>query len=189
MREGLPDSRRLAILLMITCGYRTEEVIGLTWQRFDEKRGTLSIVEVRTQDDPNKTKPKSEKSKRTTPLHPEMVRILKAWKEKQSELLKKNGLDQNPFTHIITSAIGTDMHPNNLRRWWNKWRGKNGFEGVHFHQFRHTYATNLMASGVDIISASSLLGDSEKMVKDVYAHAVTDNLIVANKKLGDSILK
>lgn len=38
------------------------------------------------------------------------------------------------------------------------------------HDFRHTYATRLLSSGMDIKTVASLLGDTVATVERVYIH-------------------
>lgn len=43
-----------------------------------------------------------------------------------------------------------------------------------FHRLRHTFATNLLAAGVDIITVSSLLGHSKTMTSLLYSHTTPE---------------
>ena len=56
--------------------------------------------------------------------------------------------------------------------------------GTHTHILRHTYATCLIDSGVDILSVSKLLGHSEpRTTYNFYVHKSLSDLIKANDKL------
>ena len=46
--------------------------------------------------------------------------------------------------------------------------------GKTFHDLRHTYATKLLANGVDIKTVASLLGDEVSTVINVYIHYSDD---------------
>ena len=50
-----------------------------------------------------------------------------------------------------------------------------GFEGFHFHQLRHTYASNLLANGAAPKDVQELLGHSDvSTTMNVYAHSTRD---------------
>ena len=53
------------------------------------------------------------------------------------------------------------------------------------HDFRHTYATRLLSSGMDIKTVASLLGDTISTVERVYIH-YTDEM---REKAADDINK
>jgi len=49
------------------------------------------------------------------------------------------------------------------------------YEGLGFHDLRRAHATGLLAEGVDVKTAQTLLGHSEaRLTLDVYARAVTE---------------
>jgi integrase len=51
--------------------------------------------------------------------------------------------------------------------------GRDRCEGLSFHDLRRANATGLMAEGVDVKTASTMLGHSEaRLTLDVYAQAV-----------------
>ena len=53
------------------------------------------------------------------------------------------------------------------------------------HAFRHTFATNLVGSGVDVKVVSQLLGHSSvKITYDTYVHMGVDHAIEAVKRIG-----
>lgn len=47
---------------------------------------------------------------------------------------------------------------------------------ISVHELRHTYATNLIANGVDFKTAAKFLGHSVEMTMAIYSH-VTDDMI------------
>jgi integrase len=52
-----------------------------------------------------------------------------------------------------------------------------------FHDLRHTFASLLIKSGVDILTVSKLLGHSSVIVTQMYSHLYKDHLDEAIKKL------
>ena len=53
------------------------------------------------------------------------------------------------------------------------------------HDLRHTYATKLLANGVDIKTVSALLGDSLPTVLKTYVHFSDDMRLKAADKVAD----
>jgi integrase len=52
-----------------------------------------------------------------------------------------------------------------------------------FHDLRHTFASMMIKSGVDILTVSKLLGHSSVVVTQIYAHLYQDHIKDAMKKL------
>ena len=51
-----------------------------------------------------------------------------------------------------------------------------GLEGFHFHALRHTYTTNLLASGAKPKDVQELLGHSDvSTTMNIYAHATRES--------------
>lgn len=61
--------------------------------------------------------------------------------------------------------------------------GREFTHGVTFHTLRHTFASHAVMRGVDLYTVAKLLGDSLKMVEDVYADLSPDVKRDAVKKL------
>ena len=62
---------------------------------------------------------------------------------------------------------------NAFEHWWRSWANKNGWEGLRFHELRHTHATLLIADGVDVKTVQMRLGHSSAVVTmTCYAHAI-----------------
>lgn len=57
------------------------------------------------------------------------------------------------------------------------------FDGISYHTFRHTCASRLVQSGVDLYVVKEILGHESISTTQRYAHLRRDNLIEAIKKL------
>ena len=60
-------------------------------------------------------------------------------------------------------------------------------KGYGFHSLRHTFASWLVQTGVDLYTVQKLMGHSTISMTERYAHLAPDNLKSAVKKLEDSI--
>lgn len=67
--------------------------------------------------------------------------------------------------------------------------GRRRYEGLGFHDLRRASATGLVASGVDIKTAQSVLGHTDARVTlDLYAQAVTEQQRAAADAMGARFL-
>lgn len=56
------------------------------------------------------------------------------------------------------------------------------FEGVHPHTFRHSFATHLLNSGVDLITIAKLLGHEDVQTTQIYTHVFSPQLKAAHDR-------
>lgn len=90
------------------------------------------------------------------------------------------------MTPVITNAAGERQDASGLERWWHKFRKQNGFEGLRLHDLRHTHATMLVSSGLNIKAVSSRLGHaSVGITLDLYSHAQREDDEKAACIIGD----
>ena len=74
------------------------------------------------------------------------------------------------------------LQPSNVSSDWGDLAERIGAPGVTFHGLRHTHASQLIASGVDIVTISKRLGHAKPSVTlAIYAHMFhTDDSKAAN---------
>ena len=98
---------------------------------------------------------------------------LAAWKERQGAELAKIGVEQTGKTPVCCSDTGGWYRIDNFEHWWSVWRKEHGFEGLKFHELRHTLATQLLANGVDVKTVQTRLGHANASITlGWYAHAI-----------------
>lgn len=97
------------------------------------------------------------------------------WIQQAAELAKF-GIRQTPETPVCCSTTGGFINISNFERWWRSFRDGNGFEGLRFHELRHTRATLLLGSGVDVKTVQARLGHADASITlNWYAHAMPGN--------------
>lgn len=149
--EGRPADRALCALL-VGCGLRWGEGLGLSAARIDFKRKIIRVAEVRDRDSGEiKKYPKSRK-RRTVPLPTWVAEAIKPFAKGQVAA----GLD-SIFGHVDPSNWYRDV--------WKKFG-----PGGRPHDLRHTYASWLLQDGVELAKVSKLLGHSSQRVTERYAH-------------------
>lgn len=178
-----PTSSTIGFLLALSCGLRREEACGLRWKDLDAQAGFLRVEHALTVDD-YKAVEKGDAplsgtkngQTRYIPLDTETLGHLQKWKTSQAIKLLGKGIPQRTTTHIVCTIDGGPTHPQNLTRAWERYAKAHGFEGYSLHQLRHTFATRLVANGVDMKTAAVLMGHSTTaMLEKIYAHLVPEN--------------
>ena len=79
-------------------------------------------------------------------------------------------------TPACCSDTGDYMNANNFSHWWRTFANASGFTGLKFHELRHTQASQLAASGMDVKTVRHRLGHSSAtLTMNLYAHALPEN--------------
>lgn len=139
--------------MMAYCGLRVSESLGIT--RRDIENNELSVNKQWQKDDngiytftPLKTK----NSCRKIPIPPKLKECIDEYIENQPVIRidgRLTGINAGASLRNYIIPILPAHSP---------------------HDFRHTYATNLLANGVDIRTVASLLGDTVSTVENTYIH-------------------
>ena len=92
---------------------------------------------------------------------------------RQLELRMQLGLGKLPDDALMFCRYdGSPIAPNNLSRDWARVCKSLKLPQVSFHALRHTHASALIASGMDVVAISKRLGHkSPTTTLRVYAHA------------------
>ena len=77
---------------------------------------------------------------------------------------------------VFHSMSGTKIDKHNLRRAFVIAMEKAGIEDFTFHGLRHTFATRLAQSGVDLYKISKLLGHKDIKTTQRYSHHCPESL-------------
>ena len=168
------DMEYLVTVALFT-GLRLSELLGLTWNAVDMKRGTITVNKQLSRPDQREgglfISPKNGKARIITAAA-SVVKALQAQKRRQSELrLKAGAMWCNSHDLVFTTEAGDPL---------DQWRAEAGFsrvltaaglEGVRFHDLRHTYAVNAIRAGDDIKTIQGNLGHSSAaFTLDKYGH-------------------
>ena len=167
------DECKFGILLALYTGIRIGELCALKWDMVSLENMTIRItatmqrlrdLEMTSQ---LKTKividsPKSDSSWRIIPLTDYTAKLCRRMKPK------------NQAAYVLTGTASY-MEPRTLQYRLEKYTKECGLEGVHFHTFRHTFATRCVEVGFEIKSLSEILGHSTTTITlDRYVHSSID---------------
>lgn len=186
---GFSHRAKLAIVLMMLTGLRTGELLALEWSDIDFESNTLSVNKrcCRTKTNYYEVIPGTKNGKtRCVPIPESII----GWLEEQLLLSDSSLVVPNKKGNLHTPSTWKRMWQSyqcdlNYQVYYNKCkkRGiapKNKYSptgipdmGIKFnaHQLRHTYATMLYLSGVDVLTAKELLGHCDiKTTLGIYTH-------------------
>lgn len=142
----------VAIKLLYYTGMRIGELLGLTWGDIDFDNMTISInkqwVRIGSNNILGYGQLKTKNSKRILPIPMALITTLQEYQQQSAD----DRIIPIKSPSMLYGHIHT--HINNHSP----------------HDFRHTYATKLLSSGVDIKTVASLLGDTVDTVIKTYIH-------------------
>lgn len=163
------DKFKAAVLLCLYAGLRLGELCALMWADIDFEGRILTVNRTvqriavpghRTKTILLEAAPKSESSRRTVPLTPELLGILSR--------LKGDG----PY------VFGGEkpLEPRTMQYHFKKILKEAGVEGRTFHTLRHTFATNCVENGMDVKALCEILGHSDvRTTLNLYVHPTMDS--------------
>jgi integrase len=158
----------------LATGMRRGELLALRWQDVDLDGATLRVERALEQ-----TKrgglvfkpPKTRYGRRTITLPPSTVAELRAHRKSQAEQRLALGLGKAPDEALVFATWdGSTRSPNALTKEWTLALKAAGIRAT-FHSLRHTHASTLIASGLDVLTISRRLGHgSPAITLGVYGH-------------------
>ena len=104
--------------------------------------------------------PKTESGKRTVPLLPEALDILKGWRKKWLEEKMSLGPDWPETDLVFPSEVHTPTYPRNFLRVFQSICEEAKIDGFTIHGLRHSFASFSLASG-----------ENQKVVQELLGHA------------------
>lgn len=187
--EGIKNEKlKIIVKFALGTGLRQGEILALNQSDIKnmEVRVTKTLANVKVFDDPDNysyklkvTRPKTKSSIRKVPIPTELKKDLALLnKIRNEEKLKLGELYQNNNL-LFPSATGTYIDSRNLLRAWQRIFKKIDVPYKKFHALRHTYATQLLKNGSQLLTVSRLLGHSSIKTTEIYAH------VLASTKIND----
>lgn len=173
--ENAPLKWKAATYVLIDTGCRRGELMGLTWDCVDLDEGILTIEKALLYA-PSKGvylgPPKNDRV-RAVKIAPETLALLKAQKASQEEAREVMGDQWVESGFVFTRSNGDRMDPSSIAAWLAKFSLDNGLPHIHPHAFRHTAASNMIASGIDLVATAAELGHvNATTTATIYAHQI-----------------
>jgi len=162
------------LVLIAATGLRRGEALGLRWDSVNLADGTLKVAATLSRVDGElvSTEPKTARSRRTVPVSPAVVKLLKAQRATQAAERLHAGDQWRDSGLVFTSKGGGPVDPRNLLRTIELAAKKTQVENVGIHTLRHSAAVAWLEAGVHIKAVADLLGHSSIAVTgDIYGHS------------------
>jgi integrase len=175
--------------VLAATGMRRGEALALHWRDVDLDAGTLRVTGTLARVDGalTITAPKTQRSRRTVPLDPATVEVLRAHRARQAEERLAAGPAWRDNGLVFATEVGTPIEPHNALRAFKAAATRAGLTGVGLHTLRHSAATTMLRHGVPIHVVSTLLGHSSVAITgDTYGHVATDDAASAVAALAQS---
>lgn len=159
-----PEKDYIICLIAATCGLRVGEILGLTWSDIDENNKVLRVYEQWKELKDGSVgfgSVKRQNSNREVPIPNKTMReLIKYKKNNPTDIYNRIIIDKHVY------AISKRVNPKLVRY---------GFDAT-LHDLRHTYATNLVANGIDFKTIAKLMGHDVEQTLKTYSH-VTDDML------------
>ncbi len=179
---------------LVDTGGRRGEVLALRWQDLDLDAGTATVVQQLVSDGASKEltlRPtKRPRSRSVIGLHPATVAALRRRKTQQKEqrILMGPGWPKEASIHhglVFTWPDGRAIHPDVLTRTVERLAVAAGLPRLTPHGLRHSFATAALSAHVPIEVVAARLGNTPRMVQEVYQHVIPADDHTAAQTVGD----
>ena len=157
------------ILTLLHTGMRSSEAAGLRWTQIDLDKRVIFLPTTKNNDP------------RWVPLTKELTLELHKLKEisngKKEELVFLNDDQLNNERSKARPGL-------KFRESFNAAKKRAGLLDIHMHDLRHTAASHLIMSGVDIRTLADILGHRTLQMVQRYTHLLHDHKLAAIDKIG-----
>lgn len=164
LEEHANQNAANAIRLQLLTGARIGEVLSAEWQDFDLERGVWIKPSHHT------------KQKRTEhlPLSSAAVELIKAIRRQHN-------------SRFLFPSSRIDAPIQDLKRFWKAVITAAELDDYRIHDNRHTHASHLVSSGLSLAIVGRLLGHTNPLTTQRYAHLADDPLREAAEVMADKL--
>lgn len=152
---------------------RRNELLGLHWDDFDEKKATISINRglVAVAYELHETRGKTRRARRRIDLDPSTVAVLRGWREWQQTEQRAAGIESAGW--MFTDGRGEPIHPHASSQAFERIARRAGARVIRLHDLRHTHGTLLIAAGVPVKVVTERLGHAHPVFTiETYQHVL-----------------
>lgn len=177
LKAAVESRYHAALVLIASTGLRKGEALALRWDKVDLDAGALRVAATisRVAGQLVISEPKTARSRRTVPLSPAVVAMLRKHKAAQAAERLRAANQWQDSGLVFTTELGGPVDPRNLLRVIEVAARAAGVADVGVHTLRHSAAVAWLESGVHIKAVADLLGHSSIAITgDVYGHTSDD---------------
>ncbi len=186
------DRLEALLIVALSTGMRSGEMLGLQWKAIDLDRGRIGVV---ASLQPNLAhelvlmEPKTPRSRRAIDIEPRVVLALRRHRAAQAMERRVAGVAWVDNDLVFTAPTGAPIDGRALiRAWFRPLLAKAGLPSIRIHDLRHSYASIALARGVHPKVVQEALGHSTIAVTlDLYSHVVPSLQREAAKEMGAAL--
>lgn len=143
---------KLIIYLLYGCGFRCQELLDLQWVHIDRKANVIYVIQGKGKKD------------RKVQLYPDLIDLLtKYYHEYKNELVGK--------PYVLVGQNLPQYSQRSVNEVLKQLAVKSGIKrNIHAHLMRHSYATHMLDSGIDLRTIQELLGHANCKTTEIYTH-------------------
>lgn len=165
------------INILITCGLRRGECVGLQWGDIDGKKLTLNVQRNISIDKNSPLKYSVGKTKtgetRIVPLSERVYKMLMQMKKEQEAALGTK-IARDGFVFWRSGDPEKPINPQEPTRWLRRFIQRHNLPNVSPHDLRHTAATLALESGANLKEVQELLGHADPSTTMQFYTGVTE---------------
>jgi integrase len=162
---SLPMDIRVFAAIAFFTGMREGEIAGLRWDSWIEDAQPLGALYVDGQYSGRSTKTGSQ---RRVPVHPELVKVLKLWRNEFYEL--HFAAKPTPSSPILPRKGGKHHTRSSLYKLWIKAYTAAGVENRSLHSTRHTFISLCRRGGAPKDIVEKITHNAKGDIVDEYTH-------------------
>ena len=140
---------RPIVVVALNTGMRKGEILGLKWHDIDFKRGIIYLLDTKNGE------------KREIPINEQV----------KTALIRVRKHPESPY--VFTNKDGQTI--KDIRKSFFTTLKKSGILSFRFHDLRHTFASQLVMSGVDLNTVRELMGHKSLQMTLRYSHLSPDH--------------
>jgi integrase len=162
------------ILLGAEHGASKQEILSLRWARLNlDYAGKGIIALYRTKNN----------RQRTEFLMPRTRQALKEWKDHLELKRKKDNITNVSSDFVFCRIDGTPLQ--GFKSAWRETLKLAAIKDFHFHDLRHTFASNLILSGASLKDVKEMIGHSDISMTDRYSHLSLNHKLAKQNQLAE----
>ena len=171
-----PIEFQCLIQLAIATGGRLGEIVALKFSDFDYDRCRVTFQRsaYKVAGKPVGLKAPKDNDIRSVTVYPEVIDLVRLLQEEKHREAERLGTAWKGGEFLFTTWDGSIMHPQTPSKQFAKFLERHGLPHHKFHSLRHTSATLLLYSGVNIRQVQERLGHGSLKTTQIYLHSIQE---------------
>ena len=171
-----PIEFQTLIQIAIASGARLGEIVSLKFSDFDYEncRVTFQRSAYKVKGTPVGLKPPKDNDVRIVTIYPEVIDLVKLLREEKRKRAEELGTEWHEGDWLFTRWNGMIMHVQTPSKQFAKFLKRHDLKHHKFHSLRHTSATLLLYSGVNIRQVQERLGHGSLKTTQIYLHSIQE---------------